>query len=53
MNGLLAPFLLTGIWLVARDAKLMVGQPSSGLNQIVVVVTISLMFIAAIGMFAI
>ena len=52
VNGVLSPFLLVGIVLVARDRKIMVGQPSSPLNQIVVCITTLLMFAAAIGMFA-
>jgi Mn2+/Fe2+ NRAMP family transporter len=52
VNGLLAPFLLVGILLVATDKKLMQGQPSSRLGQLSVVVTTIMMFGAAIGMFA-
>ncbi len=50
-NGLLAPFLLVGILIVASDRKLMHGQPSSVLGRIAVGVTTLLMFGAAIGMF--
>ena len=50
-NGLLAPFLLLGILLVARDHKLMQEQPSSRLSLIVVSATTLLMFCAGIGMF--
>jgi Mn2+/Fe2+ NRAMP family transporter len=50
-NGLLAPFLLVGILMVASDRKLMQGQPSSILSVIVVSLTTLLMFGAAIGMF--
>jgi len=53
VNGLLAPFLLIGIFLVARDKRIMMGKPSSLLNQIVVAITTALMFAAAIGMFAV
>ncbi|HYK40824.1 MAG TPA: divalent metal cation transporter [Thermoanaerobaculia bacterium] len=51
LNGLLAPFLLVAILLIASDRKIMEGQPSSGLSRAVVVVTTLLMFLAAIGMF--
>lgn len=51
VNGLLAPFLLVGILLVARDRKLMQEQPSSKLSLIVVSATTLLMFCAGIGMF--
>jgi NRAMP (natural resistance-associated macrophage protein)-like metal ion transporter len=51
VNGILAPFLLVGILLVARDKELMQGQPSSRLSMVVVTVTTVLMFGAAIGMF--
>lgn len=52
VNGLLAPFLLVGIFVVIRDKTLMKGQPSSKLGQAVVGATTLLMFAAAIGMFA-
>jgi NRAMP (natural resistance-associated macrophage protein)-like metal ion transporter len=51
INGLLAPFLLIGVLAVACDAKIMQGQPSSKLSQIVVLITILVMFGAAIAMF--
>ncbi|NUS39992.1 MAG: divalent metal cation transporter [Lysobacter sp.] len=51
INGLLAPFLLVGMLLVARDAKIMNGQPSTRLSRTTVLVTTVLMFAAAIGMF--
>ena len=51
INGLLAPFLLVGVLLVSRDEKIMLGQPSSVFSQIVVLLTIILMFAAAIAMF--
>jgi NRAMP (natural resistance-associated macrophage protein)-like metal ion transporter len=51
LNGLLAPFLLVAILLIASDRKIMAGQPSSGLSRTVVVLTTLLMFFAAIGMF--
>lgn len=51
VNGVLAPFLLVGIFLVAIDAKVMAGQPSSMLGRVAVTATAVLMFAAAIGMF--
>lgn len=51
INGLLAPFLLTGVWLVASDRKIMQDQPSSRLGLAAVGITTLLMFAAAIGMF--
>jgi len=51
INGLLAPFLLLGILLVACDRKLMQEQPSSRMSIIVVSIAMILMFFAGIGMF--
>jgi Mn2+/Fe2+ NRAMP family transporter len=51
INGLLAPFLLIGILLVASDKKIMLNQPSSVLGRALVAFTTLLMFGAAIGMF--
>jgi len=51
VNGLLAPFLLVGILVVACDRKCMQGQPSSLLGRAVVAITAILMFGAAAGMF--
>ena len=51
INGVLAPFLLVGILVVASDRKLMQGQPSSWLSRIVVAATTLLMFGAAAAMF--
>ena len=51
INGLIAPFLLVGVWLVASDRKIMEGQPSSRLSLILVGLATLLMFGAAIGMF--
>ena len=51
LNGLLAPFLLTGVLLVASDRKLMRDQPSSWLSRAVVGVTTVCMFAAAVAMF--
>lgn len=53
INGLLAPFLLVAILIVAADKKLMQGQPSSHLGWIVVAVTTIAMFIAGIAMFVV
>jgi NRAMP (natural resistance-associated macrophage protein)-like metal ion transporter len=52
LNGLLAPFLLLCILVVASDKKLMAGQPSSRLGRLGVAITTVLMFAAAVGMFA-
>jgi NRAMP (natural resistance-associated macrophage protein)-like metal ion transporter len=52
VNGVVAPFLLVGIVLVASDAKLMAGQPSTVLSRIVVGVVAAAMFLAAGAMFA-
>jgi Mn2+/Fe2+ NRAMP family transporter len=51
INGVLAPFLLTGILLAASDRSLMRGQPSSGLGRVVVGITTLAMFGAAAAMF--
>jgi NRAMP (natural resistance-associated macrophage protein)-like metal ion transporter len=51
VNGLLAPFLLVAILIVASDRKLMCGQPSSTLSRVIVAVTTLLMFGAGVGMF--
>jgi NRAMP (natural resistance-associated macrophage protein)-like metal ion transporter len=51
INGLLAPFLLVGILLVACDRTVMKNQPSSILSRIVVGLTTLAMFAAAIAMF--
>jgi len=51
INGLLAPFLLVAILVLASDAKIMQNQPSSQLARIVVGLTTILMFAAAVGMF--
>jgi Mn2+/Fe2+ NRAMP family transporter len=53
INGLLAPFLLTGILLVASDAKLMQNQPSSRWGRATVGLTTVLMFGAAVAMFVV
>ena len=51
INGVLAPFLLVGILLVASDKKIMHGQPSPRLDRAVVALTALLMFGAVAGMF--
>jgi NRAMP (natural resistance-associated macrophage protein)-like metal ion transporter len=51
VNGVLAPFLLAGILLVASDRKLMQDQPSSMLSRISVGLTMLAMFAAAIALF--
>ena len=51
INGLLAPFLLVGILIIACDRKIMRNQQSSFLGRTVVAVATLLMFGAAIGMF--
>ncbi len=51
INGLLAPFLLVGVLLVASDSEIMQGQPASRLSLSVVGVTTLFMFAAGIGMF--
>lgn len=51
INGLLAPFFLVGVWLIASDRKIMQNQPSSRLALVSVGLTTLLMFAAAIGMF--
>ena len=53
VNGMLAPFLMVGILLVARDKKIMENQPSSKLCQLAVMVTTLLMFAAMVGMFVV
>src|SRR5450432_2859748 len=52
VNGLLAPFLLVGIIVVASDPKIMDGQPISRLSRVTIGATAGLMFAAAVGMFA-
>jgi Mn2+/Fe2+ NRAMP family transporter len=51
VNGLVAPFVLLGVLLIAMDRKMMKGQPSSKLSAVVVGFTTLLMFIAAVAMF--
>ena len=51
INGVLAPFLLCGILLVAGDRAIMKRQTSSMLNRVVVGITSFVMFAAALAMF--
>ena len=51
INGLLAPFVLVGILLVACDSVLMRDQPSSMLARIIVGITTVGMFAAGIAIF--
>lgn len=53
VNGVLAPFLLLGILLVACDSKIMNNQPSSMLGRIMVTLAMLVMFAAAIAMFVV
>jgi NRAMP (natural resistance-associated macrophage protein)-like metal ion transporter len=53
INGLLAPFLLVGIYLVATDSKIMKKQTSSGLSRWVVLLTIFAMTGAGIALFVV
>ncbi len=53
INGLVAPFLLVAILVVAADKKLMQGQPSSRLGWIVVAFTTAAMFAAGVAMFVV
>jgi Mn2+/Fe2+ NRAMP family transporter len=53
INGLLTPFLLIAILVVASDKKLMQGQPSSHLGWTVVAFTTVAMFAAGVAMFVV
>ena len=53
INGLLAPFLLVAILVVASDRKLMQGQPSSRLGWAVVAIVTVAMFAAGVAMFVV
>ena len=53
INGLLAPFLLVAILVVASDKKLMQGQPSSRLGWTLVALTTVAMFAAGVAMFVV
>jgi Mn2+/Fe2+ NRAMP family transporter len=52
INGVLAPFLLVALLLIATDRRIMQGQVSSPLARYVVMLTTLLMFVAAIAMVA-
>jgi Mn2+/Fe2+ NRAMP family transporter len=52
INGLLAPFLLVGILVVASDRVIMRNQPSSLLGRVTVGITTVAMFAAGVAMFA-
>jgi NRAMP (natural resistance-associated macrophage protein)-like metal ion transporter len=51
INGMLAPLLLVGIWIVASDSKLMHGQPSSWVSRVAVGTITLVMFGAVAAMF--
>jgi NRAMP (natural resistance-associated macrophage protein)-like metal ion transporter len=53
INGLLSPFLLVGIYLVATDRVLMRKQPSSVASRILVLATIVAMFGAGAALFVV
>ncbi len=53
INGLLAPFLLVAILVIAHDKKLMQGQPSSRLGWSVVAIATVAMFAAGVSMFVV
>jgi len=53
INGLLAPFLLVAILIVAADKELMRGQPSSKLGWSIVAITTLAMFAAGVAMFVV
>src|ERR1700688_3715060 len=53
INGLVAPFLLVAILIVAADKKLMQGQPSSRLGWTLVAITTVAMFAAGVAMFVV
>ena len=53
INGLVAPFLLVAILMVAADKKLMQGQPSSRLGWMIVAFTAMAMFAAGAAMFVV
>jgi Mn2+/Fe2+ NRAMP family transporter len=51
VNGVLAPFVLVALLIVASDPRIMHGQVSSPVTRVVVALTTLLMFGAAVGMF--
>ena len=50
LNGVLAPFLLAGVLLVASDHRIMAKQPSSRLSRGLVLLTIICLMAALVGM---
>jgi Mn2+/Fe2+ NRAMP family transporter len=53
INGLLAPFLLVAILIIAANKKLMQGQPSSRLGWIMVAIATVVMVVAGVAMFVV
>lgn len=53
INGLLAPFLLVAILIIASDRKLMQAQPSSRFAWSIVALTTMAMFAAGVAMFVV
>jgi Mn2+/Fe2+ NRAMP family transporter len=51
INGVLAPFVLVALLVVASDKRIMHGQVSSPVTRVIVGLTTLLMFGAAVGMF--
>jgi len=51
INGVLAPIVLIGVVIVARDSAVMRGQPSPGWSLVVVTAAAVVMLGAAVGMF--
>jgi NRAMP (natural resistance-associated macrophage protein)-like metal ion transporter len=52
INGLVAPVLLAGTWLVGSDSRIMRGQRSSATTRAVVAMTTVVMTVAAVAMVA-
>jgi Mn2+/Fe2+ NRAMP family transporter len=53
INGLLVPFLLVAVFVIASDKKLMQGQSSSRLGWSVVAIATAAMFAAGVAMFVV
>jgi NRAMP (natural resistance-associated macrophage protein)-like metal ion transporter len=53
INGLLSPFVLVTILIVAIDSKLMNGQPASAIGWVAVAFTTAAMFVAGVAMFVV
>jgi Mn2+/Fe2+ NRAMP family transporter len=51
LNGLIAPFMLVAILLIARDPKIMKNNPAPLLNQLIVGIATAGMFAAGLAMF--